>query len=70
MDIRSNLKAVIEDKCYSKAAIARKANISPCKLSLVLNRERRLDANELFHLCEAIEMTPTELKDYKSTDIH
>lgn len=63
-DIRYNLKSVIEDKGYIQAAIAEKANIAPCKLSQVLNGKRKLDANELFNLCEAIEMTPVELKEY------
>lgn len=63
-DIRYNLKSVIEDKGYIQAAIAEKANIAPCKLSQVLNGKRKLDANELFNLCEAIEMTPVELKNY------
>lgn len=65
MDIRENLKAVIEDKGYIQAAIARKAAIDPSKLSKILSKERKLEANELFHLCEAIELTPMELKDYK-----
>lgn len=63
-DIRYNLKSVIEDKGYIQAAIAKKANIAPCKLSQVLNGKRKLDANELFNLCGAIEMTPVELKEY------
>lgn len=64
-DIRENLKVVIEDKCYTQAAIAKKANISPCKFSQILNKNRKLDANELFNICEAIEMSPVELKNYK-----
>ncbi len=65
MDIRDNLKAVIRDKSYIQAAIARKANLSPMKLSQILSKERRLEANELFDICEAIEMTPMELRDYQ-----
>lgn len=65
MDIRVNLKSVIRDKCYIQAAIAKKANMTPCKLSQVLNLERRLEANELFALCDAVNMTPMELAEYK-----
>lgn len=63
-DIRDNLRTAIRDKGYIQAAIARKSNMSASQLSLVLNKERRLDANELFDLCKAIEMTPSELQNY------
>ncbi|MCM1439911.1 MAG: helix-turn-helix domain-containing protein [Roseburia sp.] len=64
-DIRDNLKVVIRDKGYIQAVIAKKANISPCKLSQILNKSRKLEANELFDICEVIEMTPSELRNYK-----
>lgn len=60
--IRDNLKAVISDKGYIQAAIAHKADISPAKLSQILNKGRKLEVNELFELCEAIEMLPTDFK--------
>ena len=65
MDIRVNLRNVIKDKGYIQAAIANKANMNPSKLSQVINLERKLEANEMFALCEAIEMTPVELAKYK-----
>lgn len=64
-DIRDNLKAVIKCKGFVQATIAKKANLAPAKLSQILNKERRLEANELFNLCEALEMTPTELRSYE-----
>lgn len=64
-DIRVNLRNVIRDKGFRQAAIANKANMAPCKLSQVVNLERKLDANEMFALCEALEMTPVELAEYK-----
>ena len=60
---------IISDKGYSQAAIAKKANMNPSKLSMVLNKNRRLEANELFSLCEAMEITPVELKEYSKTAI-
>lgn len=69
VDIRDNLKQVIEDRCCVQAAIARRANISPDKLSLILSQNRKLEANELFDLCDALNMTPVELKNYKSKSI-
>ncbi|MCI8890509.1 helix-turn-helix domain-containing protein [Sporofaciens musculi] len=65
MDVRVNLRNVIKDKGYIQAAVANRAGMSPCKLSQVVNLERKLDANEMFALCEAIEMTPVELAAYK-----
>lgn len=40
--------------------------MSPCKLSQVVNLERKLEANELFALCDAMEITPVELAEYKT----
>lgn len=65
MDIRVNLKTVIRDRGYIQSAIAKKANMTPCKLSQIINLERRLEANELFSLCDAMDMTPVELAEYK-----
>lgn len=65
VDIRDKLKQVMEDRCCVQAAIARRANITPDKLSLILSRNRKLEANELFGLCEALDITPVELKSYK-----
>ena len=64
-DIRMNLRAVIRDKGYIQEVIAKKAGITPMKLSMVLNQKRKLDANEMIAICDAIEMTPTELAEYK-----
>lgn len=66
VDIRDNLKQVIEERCCIQASIARRANISPAKLSLILSKNRKLEANELFDLCNALDMTPVELKNYKT----
>ena len=68
MDIRDNLRIVIKEKGYIQAKIAKKANMNPCKLSQILNKDRRLEANELFDLCRAIEMTPMELKNHPNTN--
>lgn len=64
-DIRENMKVVIKEKGFSQSAIARKAGMSPCKLSQVVNLERKLDANEMFALCKAMGMTPVELSEYE-----
>lgn len=68
IDIRNNLRAVISDKGYIQAVIANKAKISPSKLSQILNKSRRLEANELFSICDAIEMSPNNLRHYIKED--
>lgn len=65
MDVRVNLRNMIRDKAFLQAAVARKAGMSPCKLSQVVNLERKLEANEMFALCHAMEITPVELADYQ-----
>ena len=65
-DIRIKLKSVIKDKGYCQAAIASKAGMSPYKLSQVVNLGRKLYANEMFAVCQAIDMTPVELAEYNS----
>lgn len=66
-DVRLILKSVINDRGFSQAAIARKANISPSKLSDILNLRRRLDANEMFDICDAMEISYSDLKPNRTT---
>ena len=61
-DVRIALKNIITARGFSQAAIARKANIAPQKLSDILNKRRRLDANEMFALCDAMEIPYSELR--------
>lgn len=65
-DVRDNIKTVMVDKCFLQSAIAHKAHMSPTNLSLILNKRRRLEANELYDLCEAMEISPTDLRNYKN----
>ena len=65
MDVRVNLKYLIKDRGYIQAVLAKKANMTPCKLSQVINLERKLEANEMLALCEAMSVTPVELAEYE-----
>ena len=65
MDIRDNLRAFIWDRGFSQTKIAKKSHMTDSQLSAVLTKRRKLDANELFDLCKAMEITPSELRDYK-----
>lgn len=64
MDVRDSLRKVISDKGFIQASIARKAGISPCKLSAILSKNRKLEANEMFDLCEAMDISPCELREW------
>lgn len=66
VDIRENLKAIINDSGYKQAIIAEKANLTPAMLSGVLNKARKLDANELFVLCDVLNISPEQLRHYRS----
>lgn len=61
-DVRDNIKVAIKDRCFTQSSIANKANMSPAVLSMILNKKRKLEANELYDLCEAMEISPTELR--------
>jgi transcriptional regulator with XRE-family HTH domain len=67
-DIRVNLRNVIKDKGIKQASIALKVGMTPNKLSQIVNLERKLDANEMFAICEAIGITPGELYEYSSAN--
>ncbi len=62
-DVRDNIKVAIKDRCFVQASIATKAHMSPAVLSMILGKKRRLEANELYDLCEAMEISPTELRE-------
>lgn len=66
-DIRDNIRIAIKERCFTQSAIAEKANMSPVMLSMILNKKRRVEANELYDLCEAMEIPPTELRDRYGT---
>jgi transcriptional regulator with XRE-family HTH domain len=65
-DVRISLREIIRDRGFRQAAIAGKAGMSPCKLSQVVNLERKLEANEMFALCNAMGITPVELSEYNT----
>lgn len=63
-DIRENLKLYIDDQGLIQAVVAKKADLTPAQLSGILNKGRKLDANEMFALCEVLGITPDQLRNY------
>lgn len=62
-DVRDGLKNLIEERGLIQATVAKKASLTPMKLSAILNKSRRLEANEMFELCNVLDITPEELKE-------
>lgn len=62
VDIRDNLKKIVDDRSLAQAAIARKANMTPAQFNQVLKKNRELKATELFAICDAIDIEPNSLR--------
>ena len=62
IDVRDTLRDVIKERGFKQSAIAQMANLTPSKLSQTLKKARRLDANEMFAICNAIGINPQDLR--------
>lgn len=60
-DVREIIGALIRERGFSQAVIARKAGMRPQQLCAVINMRRKLDANELFALCDAMEIAYSDV---------
>ena len=60
-DIRDILRTIVVERGYKQNVIARKARLTPAKLSGVLNKSRRLDVNEFMAICDAMQIKPEEI---------
>lgn len=67
MDIRDNLAAIIKEKALIQAEVARRSGLTPIKLGAVLAKKRKLDANELFRICDVITMSPEAVASYATS---
>lgn len=61
MDIRDTLNDIVEERCIRIVKLAEKAGMTSTSLYDVLRKRRRLEANEMFRLCRALEIAPEEL---------
>ena len=68
MDIRDNLRQLINDKGLIQSVLAERASLTPAKHSSILRKTRKLDANELFDLCHVLEINPEDLARYPSNN--
>lgn len=65
-DIRDQISCIIQDKAHKQAVIAQRAGLTPDQFCAILKHRRRLDANELFRVCDALGMSPNEVAAYDS----
>lgn len=61
MDVRDALALELRERCFLQSAVAEKAGLSKQKLSDVVNKRRKLEANEMFQICMAMDITPDHL---------
>lgn len=61
IDVRDGVKRAIEASGMKSNYVARRMNWSEQQLSDMVNKRRKLDANELFEICNILGKTPTEI---------
>lgn len=65
-DIRVLLRKAIDTSGLKRVVVAERSNLTPAQLCDILNLRRKLEANEMFDICDAIQITPEQLRDEKS----
>ncbi|MDR2515639.1 MAG: helix-turn-helix domain-containing protein [Christensenellaceae bacterium] len=62
-DIRTKIKKAVKERGLIQAAIARRAGISPAKLSQIVNLRSGLSLDDYLRICGAIGVKPSEMLD-------
>lgn len=60
-DARDGVADVIKNRGFKQAVVASKSGLTEQQLSDIIRKRRRLDANEMFRICEVIGITPNDL---------
>lgn len=61
IDARDGVAREITARGLKQAFIAKKAGLTEQQLSDIINKRRRMDANEMFSICLALDVTPNDL---------
>lgn len=64
MDVRKQIKMIIKDRALIQAEIARRSGMTPNTLYSILVLRRKLGANDLINICNALNMTVEEVTNY------
>lgn len=62
MDIRDSLKLYLDAHDVVQAQLAEAAGMTRQKLNAALNKQRKLDANELLRICDVLEISADDLR--------
>lgn len=60
-DVRDALALELKNRCFMQSAIAEKAGLTKQQLSDVINKRRRLEANEMLRICKVTGIAPNAL---------
>lgn len=60
-DARDGIAAEIRERGFKQSAIASKAGLTEQQLTDIIKKRRRMDANEMFALCDAMGILPNAL---------
>lgn len=65
MDVRDNLLEIIKERAYVQSEIARRAGLTPMMFNTMLNKKRKLDANEFVRICNVISVSLDDVANYR-----
>lgn len=60
-DARDGIAFELKSRGFKQSAIAGKAGLTEQQLSDIINKRRKMDANEMFLLCRAMGIAPNVL---------
>ena len=60
-DARDGIADIIKTRGFKQGAIAVMAGLTEQQLSDIVNKRRKLDANEMFSICQAMNIMPDTL---------
>ena len=60
-DIRDGLKMAIHESGMKQAVVAERAGLKANQLCDIINKRRKLEANELIRLCHIVGLTPEKM---------
>lgn len=61
MDVRDGVRRAISDSGMKQNVVALRAGLTEQQLCDIVNKRRRLDANEMFAICDVLGVTPNDL---------
>lgn len=68
MDVRDCVKPAIEKTGLKQSVVAERMGLTQQQLCDVINKRRKLEANEFINLCAVLEISPNNLLAYAIED--